>query len=100
MFDSACGVVHTAVACEPSIGTRQRSPFFETSSARPSLLQLAPANDEPAAPSSRGADAPSAAATYTFDMPARSQTNTTDRPSGLHIAFDGCLMSISCAIVR
>src|SRR5262245_52126601 len=39
---SAAGVVHTADAAPPSIGTRQRSPFFATISARPSLLQNAP----------------------------------------------------------
>ena len=32
-------------------------------------------------------------------MPARSQTNATRLPSGDHIAFDGCLISISCSTV-
>jgi len=54
MFDSTCGVVQSALAWLPSIGTRQRSPFFGTRSARPSPLQNAPPSDPPAAASSRG----------------------------------------------
>src|SRR5439155_24097025 len=93
MLDSAAGVVHTGAAVLPSIGTRHRSPFFGSSSARPSLLQNAPPSCAPAAVSSRGVAArPSAvrSTTYTFETPARSHTNTTCRPSGVHIAFDGC----------
>src|SRR5262245_19066449 len=47
MLISGCGVVHTAAAAPPSIGTRQRSPSLGTISVRPSLLQNAPASDEP-----------------------------------------------------
>src|SRR3954470_22945088 len=103
MFDSIAGVVHTADAAPPSIGTRHRSPFFGTIKA-PSLPQNAPINCEPAAGSSRGAGAVCAAAgasaTYTFETPARSHTNTTWRPSGDHIGFDGWRMSISCSMVN
>src|SRR5439155_187195 len=90
-------------ALPPSIGTRHRSPFFGIISARPSALQNAPPTVLPASGSSRGAVAcaePGRSATYTFETPARSHTNTTCRPSGAHIAFDGCWMSISCSIVR
>jgi len=49
--DSICGVVQTADAALPSIGTRQRSPFFETISALPSALQNAPFSADPASAS-------------------------------------------------
>src|SRR5579864_2906808 len=39
MPDSICGVVHTADAVVPSIGTCQRSPPFDTISDFPSALQ-------------------------------------------------------------
>ena len=98
--DSIAGVVHTADAALPSIGTRHRSPFFVIISARPSLLQNAPASELPASRSSRGgAGASDMSAAYTFDTPARSQTNTTWRPSGDHSGLDGWRMSISCSIV-
>src|SRR5262245_24497010 len=68
MADSACGIVQIAAAALPSIGTRQRSPFFGSISARPSALQNAPASDAPPSGSSRGfADPPAASATYTFE---------------------------------
>src|SRR6185436_21161407 len=96
---SAAGVVHTADAALPSIGTRQRSPFFATMSARPSVLQNAPFNWVPAALSSCGAAATAplmeASATCMLATPARSHMNTTCRPSGDHIGDDGCRMSMS-----
>src|SRR5262245_30056710 len=97
MLNSCCGVVHTADAAPPSIGTRQRSPFFGSINARPSWLQNAPASDAPASVNSRGVPASSEA--YTFETPARSHTNTTCRPSGDHIGVDGWRMLISCSIV-
>ena len=57
MFVSAAGVVHTADAGLPSIGTRQRSPVLGIISARPSALQNAPFRVLPAPVSSRGRDA-------------------------------------------
>jgi hypothetical protein len=90
MLDSACGVVHTADAALPSIGTRQRSPFLGSINDRPSRLQKPPASDAPASGSSRGPlDGRPASTTYTLDTPARSQTKTTWPPSGAHMGFDG-----------
>jgi len=56
MPDSNAGVVQTAVAGAPSIGTRHRSPFLGIISAAPSRLQNAPFRPEPASVSSRAAD--------------------------------------------
>src|SRR5262245_17028423 len=98
MFPSTAVVFHTADAAAPSIGTRQRSPSFATSSALPSWLQNAPTSELPAPGSSRGgADG---VARYTLETPARSQTKATDRPSGLHMGDEGWRMSISCSIVN
>src|SRR5262249_7473188 len=94
MFDSKAGVVQMAEAALPSIGTRQRSPFFGIMSARPSLLQNAPVSDAPASGSCRGVAIPDpdegdTSETNTFDTPARSQTKATCVASGDHMGADG-----------
>src|SRR5947208_2515759 len=43
---------------------------------------------------------PSTSTMYQSLTPARSQRNATWRPSGDHIGFDGCLMSMSCSMLR
>src|SRR5580765_9056073 len=100
IFVSLCGVVQTALAADPSSGTRHKSPARATINAVPSVLQNAPFRDAPASRSSRGAVLLSAGAMYTLEIPARSQTKTTDLPSGVHIGFEGCRISISCSMVR